>query len=151
MIINIGQLAEQPPPLAVSHAQRVAPQGWRTLTLMTVYYTEPWPVSSAKQITAWLNVDSIHRDVKDPPWKVFGEPRKSYSVFFIVGKPNVEDICKAAQSSILSHSYRSPPIISMTSSSQHIQFSVSPLAKMEMCVSGSSLILLGDLRTAEIK
>lgn len=155
MIINIGQLAEQPPPLAVSHTQRVAPQGWRTLTLMTVYYTEPWPVSSAKQITAWLNVDSIHRDVKYSPWKLAEEPRKSYSVFSLwenqILKIFIYIYRFAGQSGTPPHSYRSPPIISMASSSHHIQFSVSPPAKMEVCVRGSSWILLGDLGTAEIK
>lgn len=33
-IIIIGQLAEQPQPLTVSHTQSVPPQGRRTLTLI---------------------------------------------------------------------------------------------------------------------
>lgn len=69
-IIIIGQLAEQPQPLTVSHTQ-VLPKAEELWHLyLTVYYAETWPASSAKQITAWLNDDSIHRDVEYPLWKL---------------------------------------------------------------------------------
>lgn len=123
-------------PLSVSQTQRVHPQGWSTLTLMTVYYTETWPVSSAKQITAWLNGDSIHRDAKDPLWKLVKAPRQIYlkkkkqqnpttwfsSIFKFSAwklsqycKEKTENSCKEGQSSIPSYSYGSQSIISLAS------------------------------------
>lgn len=83
-IIFIGQLAEQPQPLTLSHTKSSPPKAEELWHLyLTVYYAETWPASSAKQITVWLNDDSIRRDVEYPLRKLLKKKQQRRLILFL--------------------------------------------------------------------